>query len=197
MSKKSPFLIFSDILSPLDCEDFIDRNINEAHTKTFPISELNSLSDIRIESSYMAIISKVEICFDTTIEYISEGKYERYGDWVTPRIICDNSEYINGEWLKTKDIDFTIITFLNDFQDELPFDPRFEVMGGNLEFSTHNFSIHPSRGTSILFPSNNNFQYCFSKINIGELNIVKHYLTSKDPYIYNPNNFMPGNPQNG
>lgn len=194
MKTKSPFLIFNEFISPLDCEDVIGRlNL------TFPNTDVNGrplktvlanrLTEIRILPLIENIIPDLEEYYNFGIEGVTEFLFEHYPmnfKLEAPR--CENSALIRGQWTKINGRDLCCIIFLNDYQDKMPYDPEFEVYGGKLEFINHDFAISPKRGTMVVFPGNEYFINHTSKIMAGELNQIRFFLSAKaeSPLKYTP-----------
>ena len=95
-------------------------------------------------------------------------------------------------WNKVKDYDFTVIIFLNDYNEETNFDENFEVRGGKLEFPTHDFGFNPERGTMVIFPTRPQFVNAVSPIEAGELNVIRFHIIAKEEYVYDKENFPGG-----
>jgi len=110
----------------------------------------------------------------------------------TGSAVCENSHFLRGKWLRTKQRDLTGVLFLVDYQDEPPLAAEFEVYGGRLEFPQHGFGFNPKRGTLIVFPSDPHFINITTKVLIGDLFQARIQIAAKAPYIYNPQEF-PGN----
>mgnify|MGYP003124739090 FL=1 len=110
---------------------------------------------------------------------------------------CDGYRRINKRgqaptWQKVKDYDFTVVVFLNDYNNEVTFDERFEVRGGKLEFLTHDFGFNAERGTAVVFPCRPNFISSISPIEAGDLNLLRFHIIAKDEYQYDMDNFPGG-----
>lgn len=193
---KSPFVVIENFLSPLFCEDLIDRlnytypnrDINNNIIKTI---KNNKLSDIRILPYLEEIIPDIEEYYGFTRNGILPFDYEWFVAGAkdeNPR--CENSSYTKYGWQRINDYDFTGIIFLNDYQDNHPFDENFEVFGGKLEFPNHQFSFNPARGRLIIFPGNEHFINHTTTVHAGSLTQVRFQIVSNEtPWKYNPNNF--------
>jgi hypothetical protein len=101
----------------------------------------------------------------------------------------ENSSYLRGKWLRTKNFDFTGVLWLSNFNDKVPFDGEFEVFGGKLEFPQYGFSLNPEQGTLVIFPSVPNFINSITSISLGDLYQVRIRITAKLPYLHDPKKF--------
>lgn len=197
---KSPFLVFEEFISPLQCEDIIIGNNNTLpnYDKDLNIRPLyfgNKLAEVRISPLIIEqVIPRVEDYFDVDVKGLTEFEFEWYMEGYSgdDPIRCENSSYINGEWKRINDHDFTGILFFNDYNDKSPFDPEFEVYGGALEFPTHDFSFNPNRGTLVVYPGAPNFINHVAAVEAGELTLLRFHLATHEPYVYNMDEF-PGN----
>ncbi len=198
MIAKSPFFIIQEFLSPLMCEDIINRlnniypdtDINDAPLKTI---RYNNLTEIRVLPMLEDIIPTLEQYYGFTHRGILPFKFE----WLiagtkTETAICENSILRENKWSIINDIDFTAIIFLNDYNQSSDFDQEFEVYGGKLEFPTHQFGFTPKRGTLIFFPSGPNFVHGNSGVLAGELNQMRINFVATERYKYDIKKF-PGN----
>lgn len=195
---KSPFLIYREFLSPLQCEEIIigNNNLYPNYDKEGNIQPLyfgNKLSEVRIMPQVVdLVVPDIESHFNVdvkgvkpfTMEWYSSG-YEGSG---TPR--CENSMHTSNGWRRVNDNDFAGIIFLNDYQDTTPFDPYFEVFGGQLEFPTHRFSFNPQRGTLIIFPGASNFINYTAPVKSGELTQIRFHVATHELFVYDMKEFQ-------
>lgn len=195
---KSPFLVFEEFLSPLQCEDIIIGNNNtypnlDKYNKVQPLFSGNKLAESRIipiiEDDVIPVMEQhygVEV--KGVKQFIMEWYAAGYEGTNQPR--CENSIFINGKWQRSNDNDFTGIIFLNDFNDAMPFDADYEVFGGQLEFITHKFSFNPQRGTLILFPGAPNFINNTAAVKAGELTQIRFHIATHELFVYDREKFQ-------
>lgn len=195
---KSPFLVIPDFVSPLTCEDIVDRltlAFPEVDDNNRPQKSVrtNRLSELRLEDYLTEASDFVEEYYGVDIKGIHPLQFEYFPEGcAATKPVCENSIYTGGKWVRSNNKDFVGILFLSDYQDKAPFDPMFEVKGGKLQFPTHNFGFNPKRGMLVIFPGNEYFVYNTSAIEVGDLHQVKIYMSASERYVYNPNSF-PGN----
>ncbi len=193
---KSPFFVYENFISPLLCEQIVDRvdvitpNIDADGFPTKMIRH-NEESETLIYDRFKFLIPKLESYYPGFIHRGTERMgFEWYPqDMKAEHPHCESSDYLRKKWLRTRDRDLTGVLFLCDYQETLPFDNDFEVYGGKLEFPSHNFGFNPQRGTLILFPSDPHFINGTTDILAGDLFQVRFHLASKMPYIYQPVGF--------
>jgi hypothetical protein len=192
---KSPFFVVENFLSPLMCEDIVDRlnhtlpnfDKNGIPEKTI---KFNRLTEVRLLPLFEEITPTLESYFKYNHKGISSLTFEWYASGFKgdiPR--CENSQYINRTWRRINNNDFVGFIPLNDHNDRYPFDPAFEVSGGKINFPNHRFAFTPKRGSLIVCPGNQNFLNYVGEVKAGNLNLIKFYITSEKPYIYDPKNF--------
>ena len=195
---KSPFFIIEDFISPLFCEDIINRLNNvypdaDKDNKFLKTIRYNNLSEFRILPYLERIVPQLEEYYN----FVSKGILRLSFEWLVEDYVvesprCLNYKMVNNKWARINDIGITGIVFLNDFNDKSDFDSDFEVYGGKLEFINHNLNITPKRGTVVFFPEGPNFLNTNSSINAGELNQIRIHIASEENYNYDMNKF-PGN----
>lgn len=194
---KSPFLIFKEFISPLQCEEIITGNNNthpnfDKDGKVQPLIVANKLAEIRLTPIIVEeVIPAIESYYNVDVKGIKPFDMEWYSAGyegkMTPR--CENSVLMNGKWVRSNGNDFTGIIFLNDYRDTPPFDPEFEVFGGKLEFVTHNFGFNPERGTLIVFPGAPNFINVTGEVKVGELTQIRFHIATHELFVYDMNKF--------
>lgn len=194
---KPPFFVVEDFLSPLECEDIVNRSFFEFPNMVngVPVKSTtqNALSQNRILPYLEDIIPDLEEHFGfehggilpLTIEYYPEGCKQE-------GIRAENSMLKDGQWRRVNDHDFTGVIFLKDASTDRNFDDEFEVYGSSLQFPNHNFSFTPSRGRLIIFPSAPNFNNTTISPKLGDVYQVRFHLVAMDPYNYDRHQF-PGN----
>lgn len=192
---KSPFYVVQDFLSPLLCEqvaddlNFIypDKDPNGKPVKTFKSHERSE--DI-IFQHLRSHIPQIEAYYDIEYRGTTPMSFEWYPqgcDGESAR--CENSEYLNKQWVRTRDRDISGILFLCDYQDHIPFDGDFEVYGGKVEFLQHQFGFNPQRGTLIMFPSEAHFLNGTTPVEAGDSFMVRFHIAANTPYVYEPADF--------
>lgn len=194
---KNPFLVFEEFISPLQCEDIIIGNNNtfpniDKYNKVQPLFSGNALAENRILPQVTEIVvPAIEEHYNVDVRGVTPFTMEWYASGYEglnhPR--CENSIWNNGKWNRSNDNDFTGVIFLNDFNDEPPFDDEYEVFGGQLEFITHQFGFNPQRGTLIIFPGCPNFINNTAKIQAGELTQIRFHIATHDLFVYDMNKF--------
>lgn len=195
---KSPFLVINDFLSPLTCEDIVDRltlSFPETDVDGRPVRSVraNRLSEVRLSDALDEACGFVEEYYDTKVKGVHPLQFEWYPEGCAASAHrCENSLFSNGRWNRSNNKDFVGVIFLNDYQEKVPFDPTFEVRGGKLQFPTHGFGFIPKRGMLVIFPGNEYFVHNTAAIEVGDLHQVKIYFTTEPQYVYNPDSF-PGN----
>lgn len=194
---KNPFTIVEEFLSPIEAEDMVfdvefdTPNVDHEDRVqvTFKTCELveKQLADMVVD-----LVPSLEEYYG--FEYA--GMTRPIFEWLNPSTHipthAENSEFMDGKWVMTKQRALTGVLFLSDAVDGHALDPEYEVFGGKLEFMNHNFGFMPQRGTLVLFPSGPHFLNATSHVKMGNLYQVRFHLVSQDPFVYQPANF-PGN----
>lgn len=197
MAGKSPFYIIEEFISPLMCEDVLDKvnftvpdTDREGHyvktTKTSDVAE-----ELLFER-LMLTIPELTAYYQQTYKGTERMHFEWFPEGSKGDFICENSEFLRGKWLRNKTRDITGVLFLSDYQQEVTFETDYEVYGGKLEFPQHNFGFNPRRGTLVFYPSDPHFINVTSPVMVGDLHQVRMQIAAKVPYIYDPRQF-PGN----
>jgi len=192
---KSPFILIEDFIESSQCEDIVlslKNTIPNRDIKNNPLRTIksNQLAEIRLMPKVDEILDIAEpyYGFETLnispflFEWMAEG-YK--GESPKP----DNAIQLNGKWLKSKDIDFTILIFLSTTKENNLTDSLLESFGGKVEFFNHGLTITPKAGTILMFPANEYFLNNYTEVALGNLNVVRVHITSKVPYKYSPDNF--------
>lgn len=194
---KSPFFVIDEFLSPLECEDIVNRSYYD-----FPNTEdgvpLKSVTQNVLTQN--RVLPYLEDAIPAFEEYygFEHGGILPFNIEVYPAnskqegLRCENSWKKDGKWQRINDHDFTGIIFLKDDGIETNFDDEFEVYGSKLEFPNHVFGFTPSRGRLILFPSGPNFTNVTLSPQLGDVYQIRFQLVNMKPYQYNMANF-PGN----
>ena len=197
MSYKSPFYIVEEFVSPMMCEEIIDRaNFTVPNTdkdghdiKTVKTSD--SVEEILYER-LMLLIPELSAYYKLQYKGTERMSVEWYPEDSKGEFQCENSEYLRHKWLRTRARDITCVLFLSEYNEKPQFDDGYEVYGGKLEFVQHRFGFNPKRGTLIAFPSDPHFINITTPIAVGDLYQVRMQLAAKTPFIYQPQDF-PGN----
>jgi len=194
---KSPFYIIKDFLSPKVCEQIVD-SLGIYSPDTDP--EGNPIKMYRykesaeeiVYSQLKSMINPIMDYYDTDYQGTETIQFEHFAVGIRPEPVCENSDYLRKKWVRCKQRDLTGILFLIDYNDNPPFDSDYECYGGNLEFPQHNFSIHPERGTMVIYPSDPHFINATSTVYAGEMLQARVHMATMLPYLYDPTEF-PGN----
>lgn len=146
------------------------------------------LSNLIVDAIAFEISKQINKHYDTKIKNFSVTS-ETYDEGVEEIHRADNSVYSNGNWYRNKDIDFTTIIFLKDFNTKPPLDPNTEIFGGNLEFPTFNFTFNPEAGTAVTYPAYPNFLNVFTPPKIGTNHILRISYESDTMFVYDHSKF--------
>lgn len=200
MSTKSPFYVVEEFLSPLLCEEIIDIcdfTIPDVDISNKPLKTIKTSEQAQsiIYERLMVLLPDIQSYYDflykgtepMTFEWLPEGSKGSNNN-----IGAENSVFVRGKWLRTKQRDITGILFLCDYQESVSFDDEYEVYGGKLEFPQHAFSFNPQRGTLVLFPSDPHFINVTSDVFVGNLFQSRIQIAADAPYFYDPEKY-PGN----
>ncbi len=200
MSCKSPFLVLKDLVSPLQAEDMVARlkhtvpNINQRGDPTVTFKG-NKLSESRTLTTFNQLVPAIEDYYEFETKTLTPFTFEWYPTgYVSQKATTEGSQFISKRgqsvvWNKIHDYDFTVVVFLNDYNDTKRFDERYEVRGGKLEFPTHEFGFNPERGTAIVYPCCPNFVNAVSPVELGESNIIRFHIIATEEYKYDINKF--------
>jgi hypothetical protein len=191
---KNPFIVIDNFLSPLECEsvinslDFVPTFSEDGKVKANIMR--NRLMDMRLSKKINDLVEDIETYYKCEIDSFSAGRYEWYPtNYQASNAECENSCLINGTWSRKNQNDFMITIILNDHQEKVPFDPDYEVKGGNLEYPTHNFSFLPKRGMVIIHPANQYFLHGIASVKAGNLYLIRICAICDAPYKYDPEQF--------
>lgn len=196
---KIPFLVIKNFISPLACEKIIDDlkilktpPMIGQNGKPKKMLFMNKLNEIRIASGFDKFVPEIENHFGFEYFGMHSMSFEWYpenSEAEAPK--SDGWTKLNNEWKRYKEVDFTGILWLNDYNDSADFDSNFETYGGKLEFPSFDVSFAPERGTLIVFPSAPNFLHTVANVKYGSLTQVRLTIRSEKPYVYNTQNFEP------
>ncbi len=194
---KSPFFIIDAFLSPLECEDIVERSYFEFPNKEngVPVKSTtqNVLSQNRILPYLEELVPILEEYYDYEHAGILPLSIECYPENCRPEgLRSENSMKMEGRWRRVNDHDFTGVIFLKDSSSDTNFDDYFEVYGTKLEFPHHQFGFLPERGQLIIFPSAPNFVNSTTSPKLGDMYQMRFQIVGMDPYNYDMRKF-PGN----
>jgi len=195
MSVKSPFLVVEDFMSPLMCEDLIDtcdftvpdKNKDGDEVKTVKTHDL--AQDI-VYRRLQQLIPTLEHYYGLEYKGTERIRFEWFPEGSSSAPQAENSMYVSGKWARIHQRDLTAVLFLNDYQEQPPFDSEYEVYGGKLEFPQHRFGFNPQRGTLIVFPSDPHFINLTSLVHVGDAYQARIQICAKVPYLYDPTKFQ-------
>jgi len=194
---KCPFFIVNNFLSPLECEDIVNRSYFEFPNtdKGVPVKSVtqNVLTQNRILPYLEDLIPALEDYFEFEHGGILPFNIECYPRGCKQEgLRAENSLKRDGKWTRVNDHDFTGVIFLKENSTETNFDDSFEVYGSKLEFPNHLFGFSAERGTLIVFPSAPNFVNTTISPKFGDMYQVRFQLVAAKPYNYDMAKF-PGN----
>lgn len=194
MNSKSPFYIVDEFISPLLCEELIDLC-----DFSFPDVDINDkfiVTKKTCEKAESIIYERLLLLFPKLQEYynvVHKGVEPIMFEWLVEgcrgEIGAENSVFVQGKWVRTKQRDLTGILFLCDYQEKIPFEDDYEVYGGKLEFPQHRFGFNPRRGTLIIFPSDPHFINVTTDIFVGDLIQARIQIASQTLLLYDPTQF--------
>lgn len=193
---KSPFLIIKNFISPLECETIVESldtafpNYDEEGKALKTILHLPVYQN-RLWQHVSNLFDKIENYYNVEIDSITPIDFEWYPqNCADEKQRCENSIYINNKWKILNNYDFTMIVFLKDYNDTPDFDEQFECYGGKLEIINHKFSFNPSRGTAVLFPSNQYFINRTTSPELGDAFQMRLHLTCENRFKYNKDDYQ-------
>ena len=159
---ENPFFIKEGFLSPLKTEYLTNvLNIRSSASK-ISLNRINNELNLVIESRLSEIISDIEEFFSKKLPL----KHSIHFQSLTP-----NSPKCSTSW--DTNSDYTIVIFLSEENREIPFDIKYECIGGNLRFWNHNIIFNAERGKMIMFPSSKYFPYNITPVTFN----TSHFIT--------------------
>lgn len=194
---KSPFYVVKEFVSPLMCEDLVDMcNFTvpdmDKDDKEIKTVRTNEGAESVIYERMLQLMPTLQTYYGFDYKGTETVSFEWFPPGSQNEFQCENSSFLRGKWLRTKQRDFTGILFLTDYQEKTPFEAAFEAYGGKLEFVQHKFSFQPQRGTLVIFPSDPHFINITSVVHAGDVFQARLQIAAKSPYLYQPDQF-PGN----
>jgi hypothetical protein len=192
---KSPFLVYQNFISPKLCDQVLEKiQVNEPTLDddgfATKMERFNLESQNIIFSKFKTIIPEIEQHYDLKYRGTEEILFQYFPvtNGLAEEPNCANSKFLRKKWVKVKDRDITGILWFKDYNNQVPIDVKTEVYGGKLEFPQYNFSLHPQRGTLILFPAYPHFITAISQILVGELYCAR-FQVSADQWLYHADKF--------
>ena len=197
METKSPFYIVENFISPLMCEELIDLcdfNIPNKDTANNYIktSKTCEQAELIIYDRLVPLLPKLQAHYNLVYRGTERVQFEFIPEGADSKHQCENAEFVRSKWLRTKSRDLSAILFMSDYQEQVPFEEDYEVLGGKLEFAQHKFGFNPARGTLVVFPSDPHFINNTTPVLVGDLYQARIQIAATVPYIYQPALF-PGN----
>ncbi len=195
---KSPFLVYQNFISPKLCDQILEKIKIEEPTLTddnipLKMERFNVESQNIIFSKFKELIPEIETHYNLKYRGTEEILFQYFptSGGIAEEPNCANSKFLRKKWVKIKDRDITGILWLKDYNSNVPIELKTDVYGGKLEFPQYNFSLHPQRGTLVLYPAYPHFITVISQILVGELYCARFQISAEN-WIYQPSNF-PGN----
>jgi len=193
-TNRSPFYVIEGFASPKTCEqvvDLLDFYTPDTDPEGNPIKMYRYKEDAEeiIFNHLQPYIPQIMEYYDTVYQGTETIQFEFFSEGIVPTPICENSNYLNKKWVRTKNRDISAILFLFDYNDSPPFDSDYECYGGKLEFPQHRFSFVPQRGTLIVYPSVPHFINATSMVLYGEMIQARIHMATQLPYLYDPKHF--------
>jgi hypothetical protein len=198
---KSPFIIIQDFISPLTCEKIIEdikvltpNFDSEGEPKK--LEKHNLAWEQEIIERFREQIPLIEEQYDCIYTGLEKPLFQHYPENAkvpAEQPGCENSQYIRRKWVMHKDVDLVGFIWLKDYNENVPLDPRHEVLGGKLEFPAFNFSLMPQRGSLVLFPAGPHFISVISPILLGDMYQIKLNVCisekNESRWFYQPQKF--------
>lgn len=194
---KSPFILLEGAIHQEACNDIIaslNHSIpNYMNDEPIVTYKFNALEQLRLSSLIDDLLDYAEGYYGYETQMLSQFRFEWYPEGYKAKDISSDSNIrFNGEWIKSREVDFTIIVFLSSEVTSNIQHRDLQHVGGGLQFPTHKFTLHPTSGDVLMFPSNNHFLNAVSDVTIGNLNFIRITVTATQDYVYDKDKF-PGN----
>ena len=192
---KSPFIIFKEFLSPLECEEILNSiKIYEPNSDIdgVPLKTILRLPVVqsRLWNRFSNYFETIEDYYGIEVDQMTAIDVEWYPeDCVQEAQRCENSVFMHNHWAIVNDYDLTVIIFLKDFNKSANFDDEFECYGGELEMINHAFTVNPQRGNAIIFPSNQYFINRTVTPEYGDMFQLRFHISAVDRMQYSPENY--------
>lgn len=179
----SPIIIKQEFINPLLAEQITGSNRLYA-PKITHYGEPIIVDERPLQHDFSKIVisrisslqNKIQTTYKSNTLSVHSISIERFPE--NPRVAargvgCENSKFIRKKWVIQKPIDLVGIVWLNSYNNLIPIDTSYEVMGGKLEFTNMNFSLMPQRGTLVIYPAGPNFITAISPLLIESLYQIK------------------------
>lgn len=196
MTYKTPFLVYQHFLTPEECSRVANavrvEPDKDEEGKLLPMSRSHSSSEDLIFEKFKALVPMLEEHYELKYKATETIQFQQFpvsNNKLAEQPHCDNAVYKRKKWIRVAGRDLSCVLWLKDYQDQPPFDLDKHVYGGKLEFPVYNFSFQPQAGTLVVFPSCERFIQATTSILVGELQLAKFYVHSKETWLYNPANF--------
>lgn len=195
-SVKSPFLVIQRFISPLTCERIVQSIprvqepviTTDEHTKRRVV--FNELGMQYLNLPILEVIPQIESYYNVRYKNLEDTFIEWYKPGTVDKLKCDNSSFISRKWARDRERDFSGVIFLNDYNDQVPFDNAYEVYGGKLEFPQYGFGFQPQRGTLVVYPSGPHFINFNTEIKFGDLFQARFYVQTQNVYLHSPADYQ-------
>lgn len=196
MTYKTPFLVHQHFLTPEECSKIISSTRVEPDVDlegtALPMFRAHNESEDLIFEKFKPLVPHIEEHYGIEYKATETIQFQQYpvtSSKLAEQPHCDNAAYKRKKWTRISGRDLSCILWLKDFQDQPPFDLKKHVYGGKLEFPVYNFSFQPQAGTLVVFPSCERFIQATTSVLVGELQLAKFYVHSKNLWLYDPVNF--------
>lgn len=191
---KSPFILLENAIDPKACDDIItslNHSIpNYMNDKVAMTLKFNKLEELRLQPLIDDLLDYAEPYYEFETQSLSTFLFEWYPEGYQAKpMSSDSYTYFNGKWIKSREIDFTILIFLSSTVTKTINDPNTEHVGGGLQFPTHGFTLHPKSGDLLMFPSDNHFLNMIDGVSLGNMNLIRILVTAKQDYKYDKRKF--------
>ena len=196
MTYKTPFLVYQHFLTSEECSRIATTTRVEPDVDSEGVPQLmnraHEESEQLIFGKFKQVIPHIEEHFGVeyrTTETMQFHQFPVSNSKLAEQPHCDSAQYKRKKWVRVSGRDLTCILWLKDYQDQYPFDLKKEVYGGKLEFPVYQFSFQPQAGTLVVFPSCERFIQATTAVLVGELQLAKFFVHSKNVWLYDPANF--------
>lgn len=191
---RSPFYVVEGFLSPKVCEQIVDilgLYTPDVDKNGYPIKMYRYKEDAEeiVFKQLQPCIPQLMEHYGTMYQGTETIQFEFFSEGIKPEPVCENSNYVNKKWMRTKNRDISAVLFLYEYNENPPFDSDYECYGGKLEFPQHGFSFVPQRGTLVVYPSAPHFINATSTIAFGDSVQARIHMATQMPYLYDPTQF--------
>jgi hypothetical protein len=191
---KSPFILVENVLSKEACNEIIaslnHSEPNYMHDKVALTIKFNKLEELRLQSMIDDLLDHAESYYGFETKKLAPFIFEWYPENHEAKpMSSDSNIYFEGKWVKSREVDFTILLFLSTEKMDVIQDREIEHVGGGLQFPTHGFTLHPKAGDLLMFPSDRHFLNTFGSVKLGNLNLIRILVTAKETYKHDRQKF--------